>query len=99
MQDCSTADSLGVSEEALALFVDADAIDLHIDSFIWHRVFGYDLGRAHRGGFLGRGFFGARGLSHRGRVGPWRCDLGHHDQPPPWGGRPRAGLRGRTSNA
>ncbi len=58
MQDRSTAEALGVSEEAVALFRSADAIDLHLDSFIWHRVFGYDLGRPHRGGFLGRGFFG-----------------------------------------
>lgn len=58
MQDRSTAEALGVSEEAVSLFRSADAIDLHLDSFIWHRVFGYDLGRAHRGGLLGRGFFG-----------------------------------------
>lgn len=58
MQDCSTASSLGVSEEAIALFRSADAIDLHVDSFIWHRLFGYDLGRTHRGGLFGRGFFG-----------------------------------------
>ena len=58
MQDRNTAEALGVSEEAVALFRSADAIDLHLDSFIWHRVFGYDLGRVHRGGFLGRGFFG-----------------------------------------
>ena len=58
MHERSTANSLGVSEEAIELFGSADAIDLHIDSFIWHRVFGYDLSRTHRGGFLGRGFFG-----------------------------------------
>ncbi|UCH29797.1 MAG: membrane dipeptidase [Myxococcales bacterium] len=58
MQERSSAHSLGISDEAVELFRDAGAIDLHIDSFIWHRVFGYDLGRAHRGGWLGRGFFG-----------------------------------------
>jgi membrane dipeptidase len=54
----TTASSLGVSAEAVQLFRDSDAIDLHIDSFIWHRIFGYDLGRAHRGGPFGRNFFG-----------------------------------------
>ena len=58
MQNRSTADDLGVSTEAVELFRSADAIDLHIDSFIWHRLFGYDLGRAHRGGIFGRSFFG-----------------------------------------
>lgn len=52
------SDELGVSREAIDLFRGADAIDLHIDSFIWHRVFGYDLNRPHRGGFFGRSFFG-----------------------------------------
>lgn len=57
--DCAeTASSLGISQEAVALFRDADAIDLHVDSFIWHRVFGYDLRREHRGGLLGRRLFG-----------------------------------------
>jgi membrane dipeptidase len=57
--DCAeTASSLGISQEAVALFRDADAIDLHIDSFIWRRVFGYDPRREHRGGPLGRRFFG-----------------------------------------
>ena len=53
-----TARELGVAEEAVELFRSADVIDLHIESFIWHRVFGYDLNRTHRGGFLGRSFFG-----------------------------------------
>src|SRR5262245_40895447 len=46
------AEKLGVSREALALFVDSDVIDLHIDSFIWTRLFGYDLGKRHRPGRL-----------------------------------------------
>jgi membrane dipeptidase len=53
-----TAKELGVTEEAVELFRAADAIDLHIESFVWRRVFGYDLNQAHRGGFLGRSFFG-----------------------------------------
>lgn len=54
----STAEELGVTEEAVALFRSADAIDLHIESFVWRRIFGYDLNRVHRGGFFGRSFFG-----------------------------------------
>ncbi len=58
MHERSLAERLGVSEEAVALFRSSDAIDLHVDSFIWRRLFGYDLGRAHRGGVFGRAFFG-----------------------------------------
>lgn len=58
MDVASTARELGVTKEAVELFRSSDAIDLHLDSFIWHRVFGYDLNRAHRGGLFGRSFFG-----------------------------------------
>jgi len=54
----NVAKELGVSEEAVALFRSADAIDLHIESFVWRRIFGYDLNREHRGGVFGRSFFG-----------------------------------------
>jgi len=49
------AQQLGVSREAVELYLASDVIDLHVDSFIWHRVFGYDLRRRH-----GRGLFGGR---------------------------------------
>jgi membrane dipeptidase len=42
-----------VSALALDLFRQSQVIDLHIDSFIWHRVFGYDLNRRHGRGLLG----------------------------------------------
>ncbi|MFW2386701.1 MAG: dipeptidase [Polyangiales bacterium] len=58
MEGQSVAEELGVSEEAVALFRSADAIDLHIESFVWRRIFGYDLNREHRGGIFGRSFFG-----------------------------------------
>ncbi len=35
------------TERAQALFADAEVIDLHVDSFIWSRVFGYDLRTEH----------------------------------------------------
>lgn len=52
------ASALGVSKEAIELYLRSDVIDLHVDSFIWHRVYGYDLRRRH-----GHGAFGARYLS------------------------------------
>lgn len=52
------ARELQVSEHAVELFRDSDAFDLHIESYLWRRILGYDLHRPHRGGFLGRRFFG-----------------------------------------
>jgi membrane dipeptidase len=49
------ARELGISKEAVELYLSCDVIDLHLDSFIWTRIFGYDLRRRH-----GRGLFGAR---------------------------------------
>jgi membrane dipeptidase len=49
------ASALGISFEAIQLYLASDVIDLHVDSFIWTRVFGYDLRRRH-----GRGLCGAR---------------------------------------
>ncbi len=37
------ARDLGVSREAIDLYLECEVIDLHIDSFIWHRIVGYDL--------------------------------------------------------
>ena len=52
------ASALGISKEAVELYQTSEVIDLHVDSFIWNRVFGYDLTRKH-----GRGPFGARYMS------------------------------------
>jgi membrane dipeptidase len=71
MDIAQIASSLGVSAEAVELFRASDAIDLHIDSFIWHRVFGYDLERPRRGGPFGRRFFG-----HAGLATARECELG-----------------------
>lgn len=49
---------LGVSSEAIEVYAAAEVIDLHVDSLIWSRVFGYDVLRRH-----GRGLLGARGYS------------------------------------
>jgi membrane dipeptidase len=39
------------------LYLSSDVIDLHIDTFIWNRVFGYDLRRRHGHGLLGARFY------------------------------------------
>lgn len=49
------ARELGISEEAIALYLDSEVVDLHVDSFIWNRIWGYDLRKRH-----GQGLFGAR---------------------------------------
>lgn len=52
------ARALGISVEAVELYLDSDVLDLHLDSFIWTRIFGYDLHRRHRGGLLGHRLYG-----------------------------------------
>ncbi|RME23887.1 MAG: hypothetical protein D6798_12545 [Deltaproteobacteria bacterium] len=52
------ARDLGVSEEAVALARSAEVVDLHVDTFIPHRLWGYDPLRRHRRALLGRAFFG-----------------------------------------
>ncbi|MCA9576061.1 MAG: membrane dipeptidase [Polyangiales bacterium] len=48
---------LQISREAVEVYATSDVIDLHIDSFIWTRIFGYDLSKRHGGGVLGRHFY------------------------------------------
>ena len=49
------ARELDISQEAIELYLASDVIDLHIDTFIWHRIFGYHLRKRH-----GKGLFNAR---------------------------------------
>ncbi|HTM44051.1 MAG TPA: membrane dipeptidase [Polyangiaceae bacterium] len=49
---------LGISREAAQIYAQSDVIDLHLDSFIWSRILGYDIQKPHRGGLLGRWFLG-----------------------------------------
>lgn len=51
------ARALGISREAVELWLASESIDLHVDSFIWTRILGYDLHRRHAVGpgmFLGQ---------------------------------------------
>jgi len=50
------ARELGISEEAVALHHDSEVIDLHVDSFIWTRMLGYDLRVRHGAGLFGGDF-------------------------------------------
>lgn len=53
------ARELGVSREAIEIHLSSDVIDLHVDAFIWWRVFRYDILRKH-----GPGIFRGRFYSH-----------------------------------
>jgi membrane dipeptidase len=51
------AQELDVPTEAIELYQSCDVIDLHVDSFIWTRIFGYDLRERHDHGLLGANFY------------------------------------------
>src|SRR5919205_4254039 len=38
---------LGISREAVELYLASEVVDLHVESFVWTRVFGYDLNCRH----------------------------------------------------
>lgn len=50
------AKKLGISKEALELYFDCEVIDPHTVSYIWKRVFGYDLEKKHKYRPFGIGF-------------------------------------------
>ncbi|MCB9786562.1 MAG: membrane dipeptidase [Deltaproteobacteria bacterium] len=56
--DLATARRLGVSDAAMALARDADIVDLHVDTFIPPRLWGYDPLVRHGRGVLRGHFFG-----------------------------------------
>lgn len=58
MSELATSPSDAVSEAGLRLYRSSDVIDLHIDTFIWRRVFGYDLTKQHGTGLLDARFYG-----------------------------------------
>src|SRR5258706_13814061 len=47
VDEATLSQALGISRAAAALHDEADVIDLHVDSFIWRRMFGYDFRRRH----------------------------------------------------
>jgi membrane dipeptidase len=50
------ATELGISREAIDLYLSSDVIDLHVDSFLWTRQVGYDLTKRHGAGLGGAWF-------------------------------------------
>jgi membrane dipeptidase len=52
------ARKLGISRAAVELAFDSDLLDLHIDTFIPHRLVRYDIFERHDGGWFGGRFFG-----------------------------------------
>ncbi len=50
------AHRLGISRAAVELYAISDVVDAHVESFVWTRVAGYDLGRRHGAGAM-RGCF------------------------------------------
>lgn len=51
------AQALGISREAVDIYLAHDVIDLHIDTFIWNRLFGYDLHARHDHGLFDARFY------------------------------------------
>ena len=56
------ASSLGISRAAVDLYLGSDVLDLHLDTFIWTRIFGYDLTKRHGSGPTGGHFLGQADL-------------------------------------
>ncbi len=58
LNDTATwARELGISEQAVALYAKSEVIDLHIDTFLCHRMWGYDFTQPHgTAPFFGVGF-------------------------------------------
>ncbi|HEX2274523.1 MAG TPA: membrane dipeptidase [Acidimicrobiales bacterium] len=51
------ATALGISREAVEVWDASEVVDAHVESFVWSRVLGYDVGRRHGGGLLGGCFY------------------------------------------
>jgi membrane dipeptidase len=51
------ARALGISREAVEIWDASEVVDAHVESFVWTRVAGYDLGRRHGPGLFGGCFW------------------------------------------
>lgn len=85
--DPDLAPSLGVSRAALDLIDSSEVFDLHVDSFIWTRLFGYDVLKRHDAGPLAARWLGQADLPRMREAGvtaatwsittnPWRSCRG-----------------------
>lgn len=59
-----------ISESARALVAASEVVDLHVDTFIWTRMFGYDLRKRHGSGLFGGCFMSQVDLP-RAQAGGW----------------------------
>lgn len=50
--------ALGISRAAVDLYVASEVVDLHLDTFLWKRLLGYDMTRRHGRGLLGGRLYG-----------------------------------------
>ncbi|HEX2023647.1 MAG TPA: membrane dipeptidase [Acidimicrobiales bacterium] len=57
IEPADRARALGISREAIELWDASDVVDAHVESFVWSRVLGYDLGRRHGSGLAGGCFY------------------------------------------
>lgn len=60
---------LGISEQAAVIYCESELVDLHIDSFIWSRLTGYDIAVRHNAGPLSGRFFRQVDLPRLAQVG------------------------------
>jgi len=60
---------LGVSREAIDIHLAAGVVDLHVESFVWTRVFGYRLDRSHDRTLLGGRLYGQADVPRLLRAG------------------------------
>jgi membrane dipeptidase len=87
MASTTSLTSSGVSSAVLDLMRASDVIDLHVDSYIWSRILGYDLHARHGRGLLGGWFYSQLDLPRAAEGGltgamwsittnPWRSAAG-----------------------
>lgn len=52
------ARALAISREAIDIYLGSDVLDLHVETYIWQRVFGYEMRKRHGDGPFGGRLFG-----------------------------------------
>ncbi len=94
------AAALGIPREAVDLYLASDVIDLHTTSFIWTRVFGYDLASLHRSRIPGTPFLNQVDFPRmrEAALGGVVWDITTNPFRPPWS-RPRTTFRNIRSLA
>jgi membrane dipeptidase len=65
----NTGHRLAISRVAADLYAACEVVDLHVESFVWTRVFGYDLAARHGRGVLGARYFSQADLPRMRQAG------------------------------